>query len=151
MKTSIFALVVSLVASSDVRADGIPFDRQTGRVTEPHTRIALSDVQRTEHAQNRKITLTDAQHKKLTKLCPEFPAAITEVLSHRYGDCTCCVGRPYAILLPDGSSIAIPHSEANFVARYGVRGGRLVPPMETTRPSSRWSRFWNGIFHRGQS
>ncbi len=121
MKISLITLSFLLASCFIVGADGIPFDREKGEVTEPHTRLTLTESQRAEYARERKITLTATQLKRLRKLSPSFPKTISEVLSYRYGDCTCCVGHPYAILLPNGTSMAIPHSEADDVSRRGVR------------------------------
>lgn len=143
-----FAVVTALLSPSiSALADGIPFDRDTNQVTEKHVRLTLSKDQKAEYTRDKTITLTDNQHKKLTSLSPAFPAKISEVLSYRYGDCTCCIGRPYAILLPDAESIAIPHSEAHYVTRHGPRGRPDFVAM-TQSKKSRWSAFWSRFFRR---
>ena len=135
------SVALAVIAS----ADGIPFDRATGRVTEPHDRIKLTEDQRTEYAARRRLSLTPEQHQRLTKRCPTFPSVIEEVLSHRYNDCTCCVAHPYAILLPGESAVAVPRSELSFVSRYGMRARPTSePPTPPKRPSA-WSRFWSSF------
>lgn len=145
---NIFAGMTALLSLSiSAWADGIPFDLDTKKVTETHVRLTLNKDQKAEYAQDKTITLTDNQHKRLTSLSPAFPAKISEVLSYRYGDCTCCIGRPYAILLPDAGSVAIPHSEADYVTRHGPRGRPDFAAM-TQSKKSRWSAFWSRIFRR---
>ena len=151
MKQLIAVILLLSSLSAPLIADGIPFDRKTNRVTEQHVRLTLSEAQKIERTEHHRITLTAAQHKKLMRLCPAcpaFPSVITEVLSHRYGDCTCCVGHPYAIMLPDAASIAIPRSETDYVARYGLRERPVYPVATAQRKRSLWRRFWGRVFRR---
>ncbi len=140
-------MIAFVSVSVSAVADGIPFDRDTNQVTEKHVRLTLSKDQKAEYTRDKTITLTDNQHKKLTSLSPAFPAKISEVLSYRYGDCTCCIGRPYAILLPDAGSVAIPHSEADYVTRYGPKGRPDYAAM-TQAKKSRWTAIWSRFFRR---
>lgn len=145
MKSVFLSLALFAASAAAVSADGIPFDRDTRRVTTSHDRFMLTVAQRAEYATERRISLTPKQHQQLAKRCPTFPSVIEEVLSHRYNDCTCCVGHPYAIMLPGDSAIAIPRSELSFVTRYGARPPRTFePPVSAKRPSA-WSRFWSSV------
>jgi hypothetical protein len=124
-----------------VLADGIPFDRDKGRVMVPHETFLLSEAQRLELIFGRKVTLTAVQHQRMLKRCATFPLTIGEILSYRRGDCTCLCGHPYAILLPGCSSIAVPHSEADWVNQYGVRAAYRPEPIPG-KAQSGWRRFW---------
>lgn len=142
------AVLIVIAFTATVHADGIPFDREKERVTEPHTLLKLSAEQQTQVSKIRRLTLTLQQHQLLAKRCSTFPHQIDEVLSYRYGDCTCCVGHPYAILLPGGASIAVPHSEIEMVSRYGVRQRPSFAATPPAKARSRWSRFWKTVFRR---
>ena len=145
MKSAPLFLILFVAFIVAASADGIPFDRDTGRVTAPHDRFKLTESQRTEYAAHRRLTLTPEQHQRLAKRCPTFPPVIDEVLSYRYNDCTCSVGHPYAILLPGDSAIAIPRYELSYVTSYGVRPRpKLEAPAPVKRPSA-WSRFWSSV------
>ena len=144
MRSTVLSLTLFATVAVTASADGIPVDRDTGRVTEPHDRLNLTDAQRTEFAAEHRLTLTPEQHQRLTKRCPVFPAVIEEVLSYRYSDCTCCIGHPYAIVLPDGFSIAILRSELSLVTRYGVCPRPNFPLTPAKRPSA-WGRFWSRV------
>ncbi|HCN27889.1 MAG TPA: hypothetical protein DIT64_03715 [Verrucomicrobiales bacterium] len=148
MKFLCAASLMALASAAAVRADGVPFDRVTGRVTVPRTVLHMSAEQRAQVSQTRRLTLTPRQHERLARLCPVFPNEIGEVLSYRYGDCTCCVGHPYALLLPGGASVAVPHSEAEDVSRYGVRERPSFAATTTAGQRSRWFRFWRAVFRR---
>ncbi|MEA3210547.1 MAG: hypothetical protein QOE70_3604 [Chthoniobacter sp.] len=120
-------------------ADGIPFDREKHGVTVPHETFVLTEAQGRELAARHRVTLTSPQHELLTKRFARFPGTINEILPWNWGDCTCAVGHPYAILLPGGTSIAVTHAEADFTNRYGVI------PSSMSKPKSAWSRFWRSL------
>jgi len=147
MRNTYAAMTALLSLSISAFADGIPFDQDTHQVTEKHVRLTLNEDQKAEYTRDKTITLTDNQHQRLTGLSPAFPAKIFEVLSYRYGDCTCCIGRPYAILLPGAESVAIPHSEADYVTRYGPRARPDYASM-TQAKKSRWRALWCRFIRR---
>lgn len=122
-------------------ADGevFPFDRDKGRMIVPHELIELTEPQRREIAARHRVTLTLPQREHLISLCPTFPKSINEILPYNWGDCTCLVGHPYAILLPGGASAAVPRDELSSEYRHGAR------PSSMPKPPSAWSRFWSRL------
>ena len=137
MKIVLLLCLAPVVAMAE--GEVFPFDREQGRMIVLHERLDLTSSQRREAATRRRITLTPSQRERLTSACPAFPKAIKEILPYNWGDCTCLVGHPYAILLPGGSSAAIPNDEFDWVSRYGVR------PSYMPKPPSAWSRFWSRV------
>ena len=138
MKALIILLCLAPVLAM-AQGEVFPFDREKGRMIVSHERLDLTAAQRREAAARRRITLTPSQHERLRAECPAFPKVIKEILPYNWGDCTCLVGHPYAILLPGGSSAAIPHEEFDWVSRHGAR------PSYMPKPPSAWSRFWSRI------
>jgi hypothetical protein len=110
-----------LLASAKVRADGIPWDHAAGCMAEPFIHLTLSEAQMAEYRGLKKITLSAAQLRRLRKRAPGFSSQIKEVLPYDYGDCTCCVGSPYAVMLPGEYEIAIPLSEIASFNQFGAR------------------------------
>lgn len=132
-----------------LRADGIPFDRVKGEMTEPYLVLRLSDAQDAQAHTEHKLTLSDKQHAKLKKRCPRFPKTIPQVFSHRYNDCTCLTGYPYVILLPGGHEAALTKSQLKGVEAYGVRDRAALfhtalqsPPP---KPRSWLARCWSWL------
>jgi hypothetical protein len=119
MKTIVLALFAHLAAASLGLCDGIPWDRTTGKMTAPHVTLRLSESQMQEFRESRSITLTQKQHSGLQKQAKNFPLQIKEVVTYRYSDCSCCIGHPYAIMLPGEYEVAIPQYE---IARFADRG-----------------------------
>lgn len=128
-----------LLAPALAYADGIPFDATQQSVTVPHLSLTLTPTQQREVATRQRVTLTPEQRTQFTQRWPQFPRIIPQVLPYNWGDCTCLVGHPYAILLPGGAAIAVPDGEADFASRYGVVPSQMPPPP---KPKSAWSRFW---------
>lgn len=132
-----------------LRADGIPFDREKGEMSEPYLRLRLSDAQDAQARSEFKLTLTDRQHARLTQRCPRFPKTIPEVFSYRYNDCTCLTGYPYVILLPGGHEAALPKSQLQTVETYGVRdrAARMQMLTKSSPPKKRsWlARCWSWL------
>ena len=95
-------------------------------MTAPHVTLRLSESQRHEFRESCSITLTQKQHSGLQKQAKNFPLQIKEVVTYRYSDCTCCIGHPFAIMLPGEYEIAIP--------RYEIAGFAELGTSESTRP-----------------
>lgn len=114
-------MALLLVSAVDVCADGIPYDRETGRMTVPYQRIVLSEEQMAEYRAAGDVTLSISQHEKILSKAAKFPRTIRSVLRYTHSDCTCCVGRPYAIMLPGGYELALPEGEIHYFNEYGTR------------------------------
>lgn len=132
-----------------LQADGIPYDRVKGRMTEPCLVLRLSDAQDKQANSERKLTLTERQYRSLSKKCPEFPRTIPEVFSYRYSDCTCLTGYPYVVLLPGGHEAALTKDQLAGVKKYGVRDRSALfqPPWAKPSPPKRpWlARCWSWL------
>lgn len=108
MKTALQFLTLSLFLSTaaSVHGDGIPVARDFKSVTVESFTIQLNADQVKQVERLRKVTLTDAQSVPLLAIYDKCPRTI-EVVSSRYGSCTCDFGL-YAIWCRPGE-IKIPH------------------------------------------
>lgn len=120
MRTLGLALLAQFAVACVGLCDGIPWDRTTGKMTTAHVTLRLSESQMQEFRDSRTVTLTAKQHSGLRKQADNFPLQIKQVVTYRYSDCTCCIGHPYAIMLPGEYEIAIPRYEIARVADLGT-------------------------------
>jgi hypothetical protein len=108
MKT-IMMVLMTVVFTCTILADGIPIDRKTGRINEPYTAIKITESQVEEIETLGTLTLTNIQWKQLRAIGGNCPKRFQNVLPITWNDCTCDMS-PYAIQL-SRDSVAIIHSE----------------------------------------
>lgn len=107
MKIVLRSLLFLFATSCLTWADGIPYNRETGKVEAPHTMIELSKDQQQELETLRTVTLNAEQWQALRKVSPVTPKRLTQVLFTDYEDCACGL-YAYAIAL-NSSKIAVIH------------------------------------------
>ena len=115
------AAFVLFLATAPVRADGIPVDRATHRVTVPHDLITLSDSQAEEVESLGTLTLDQDQWRRLRAVSPSYPQRIETLVAASYSDCTCDMGS-YGIAL-SRTRVAVPRGQFD-----GPAAGRLLEP-----------------------
>lgn len=141
----ILAAITTLTfgATGAVHADGIPWNRVKGTLTEPAIRMMLSERQMTCYHTTGSFEFTQTQLRRLRVKCAGFPNQPSKVVSYRYSDCTCCIGHPYAIMLPGGYEVAVPLSELESVNRYGAS-----PERPVVWPTTRKTSWISSLMHK---
>lgn len=104
---TLFAAVMLLLSYSAL-GDGIPVDRDTGKITVPYESIKLSESQIEEVDLLGTLTLDSEQWRKLRAINVACPKRFS-VIPLTYHDCTCEVPT-YAIAI-SGSEVAITHDQ----------------------------------------
>lgn len=99
-------LILLAIPFGALLGDGIPVD-ENGRVTSPHTVVAISESQAEEIETLGTLTLSVEQWQKLRAIRPSFPKRIEYVLPVTWGDCTCDMD-PYVIQI-SRNEIAATH------------------------------------------
>ncbi len=140
----ILAVITTLTfyVTGVAHADGIPWDRAKGALTETAIRMTLSERQMTSYRTTGSFEFTQTQLRRLRVKCTGFPNQPSKVVSYRYGDCTCCIGHPYAIMLPGEYEVVIPLSELESVNRYGAS-----PERPVVWPVPKKSSWFGTLFH----
>lgn len=145
---SLSLLAASLITSASlVLADGIPVNRETGKVEVPHTVVPLTAEQVEETQTLGTLTLTPGQWREIRKKSPQCPKRISNVVPVTWNDCTCGLEEGYVIAL-SRDRVAVLHDErsvvsvkrlcyelfeySNITLRMNERGefylgGRLIP------------------------
>lgn len=134
-------LITSLFASATlVLADGIPFDRDTGEVTVPHTVVSLTAEQVEETQTLGTITLTPEQWREIRAKSPQCPKRFNHVVPVTWNDCTCGMEDGYAIVL-SRDRVAVMHDGISGVSVEMVGSGLFKSSSITLRVNER------GEFH----
>lgn len=120
-----------------VLADGIPVNRETRRVSVPHTVIKLSTSQSEEIETLGTLTLSPDQWRHLRTIGRSCPKRIQNILPVTWADCTCDLS-PYGIQLSRGE-VAITHSQISDVV-----------PADLEVEIEQGSGIWLRVDSRGQ-
>lgn len=114
-------LIMSLFASaSPALADGIPVDRETGKVDVPHTIVSLTAEQIEETQALGTFTLTPDQWRAIRAKSPRCPKRFNTVLPVTFNDCCCGIDEEYVIAL-SRDRIAVLHGGDSGVSVGAVR------------------------------
>lgn len=109
MWRSVLIVLVGGIAAVS-HADGIPVDRDTGKITVPYTEVALDADQIEELDCLGTVTLTKSQWANLRKVAPHVPKRIETVVPLDYDDCTCDIG--YYCIATTPGRVAVLHGDA---------------------------------------
>lgn len=101
------AIACSLMMVLPLLADGIPVDRETGRITTEHVVVTLDENQQEEIVVLGSLTLRPDQWSRIRKDWPAVPKRIASVLPKDWSDCTCCVEGPDYAIQMEGDRVAL--------------------------------------------
>ena len=118
---TITLIITSLFASATlVLADGIPVNRETGKIDVAHTVVPLTAEQIEETQTLGTFTLTPEQWRDIRAKSPQCPKRFNNILPVTWSDCTCGFEEGYVIAL-SRDRIAVLHDEASGVSVELVR------------------------------
>jgi hypothetical protein len=124
--------IASLFASASLAlADGIPVDRETGKIDIAHSVVSLTAEQIEETQTLGTFTLTPDQWREIRVKSPECPKRFNNILPVTWTDCTCCVGdgSGYVIALSRDRIAVLHYKNSDAVAqaaRYKLYDSRRV-------------------------
>lgn len=113
--------IASLFASASLAlADGIPVDRETGKISVKHSVVSLTADQIEETQTLGTFTLTPDQWREIRTKSPGCPKRFNTILPATWNDCTCGVEDEYVIAL-SRDRIAVMHDAEPVVSLRAVR------------------------------
>jgi hypothetical protein len=114
-------LIPSLFATATLAlAEGIPVNRETGKVTVGHTVVSLSPEQVEETQTLGTFTLTPEQWSKVRAKSPQCPKRFDNIVPVTWNDCACGLEDGYVIAL-SRDRVAVLHSGKNAVSLESLR------------------------------
>ena len=142
MKTIAF-LIPSLLATATLAlSDGIPVDRETGKIRCAHTVVSLTAEQIEETQALGTFTLTSDQWRTLRATRPSCPKRFNTVLPVTFNDCCCGVDGEYVIAL-SRDRIAVLMGEDSDQALRSVRWA-LFKSQRVTLGANERGEFYAG-------
>lgn len=143
MKTISF-LITSLLASATLAlSDGIPVDRETGKIRCAHTVVSLTAEQIEETQALGTFTLTPEQWRTLRAERPSCPKRFNTVLPVTFNDCCCGVEGEFVIAL-SRDRIAVLMGEDSDQALRSVRWALFKSQQVTLRANERGEFYAGG-------